>query len=172
MSAPSDPSETFLLAEYKVISQNFSSAFHTMAVLLTLFFLYTAAALSYISHIFDNIKPSVDSDQVWILLHIDFRYLQILVICLISEIFTFWSHCWVSVYSSGARMTLLRASALERQLSQSDGCTSFFCSYAAWYNSERWLIRLYYATRAFFASVYVLYFLIVIYAAVKLLLSI
>ncbi len=148
--------EPFLLTEYKVISQNFSSGFQTMALLLTLFFLYTAAALGYISHFFDNLKP----DPAWILFKMDFRHVQIILICVVSLIFTFWSNCWVIVYRKGTAVTLARASVLEKQLSQGDQNELFFNAYAVWYNSERWLGYLYYATVAFFISVYILYMVI------------
>jgi hypothetical protein len=168
MSMSTDPNEKFLLAEYKVISQNFSSGFQTMAFLLALFFAYTGAALTYISHVFDSIKPGAEQDHMWILFHLDFRYLQIFIVCFISIVFTFWSHCWVIIYPHGAKVTLTRAGDLERQLSHSDQCVSFFSSYAAWYHSEKWLRRLFGATAAFFVSVYTLYVLITVYTFLKL----
>jgi hypothetical protein len=164
MSDSREMSESFLLAEYKIISQNFSSGFQTMALLLSLFFLYTAAALGYISHFFDNLKP----DPVWILFRMDFRYVQIILICFISLIFTFWSQCWVLVYRKGTIVTLARASVLEKNLSQDDRCASFFSAYTTWYNAEKWLVYLYYATGAFFISVYALYCLIGLYSTIRL----
>jgi hypothetical protein len=168
MTKPVDPKAPFSLEEYKVISQYFSSAFSTMAVLLSLFFVYTAAVLVYISHLFDGIKPVNESARVCLFFHLDFLYVQIFVICFISIVFTFWSHCWVSVYRSGAAMTLSRASELEAQLSHADRRLSFFNSYALWYRSEKWLVRLYYATAIFFVSVYAVYFLIAVYALTRL----
>jgi hypothetical protein len=166
MSTPTDPNDAFLLVEYKVISETFSSAFQTMAFLLALFFAYTAAALTYISKIFGDIKPD-DPAQMWVLFHLDFRYLQIFAICFISLVFTFWSHCWVLIYPQGARVILNRASELEKQLSHSDGSSSFFNSYRDWYGSEKWLRRLFGATALFFVSVYALYVLIAVYTLLK-----
>jgi hypothetical protein len=153
-----DPKDSFFVEEYKVISQNFSSAFQTMAALLGLFFVYTAAVFGFIAHLFDDMKTM----QAPIL------YGQLLAICFMSIVFTFWSQCWVSVYRSGAAMMLLRASALEVQLSGTDNCTSFFSSYAVWYGREKWLGGLYYATVIFFVSVYAIYSVIFVYALARL----
>jgi len=164
VSAPPAASNEILLAEYRVISENFSSAFHTMAILLTLFFIYTAAVLTYISKVFGDIKLGGSPDPIWIFVSLDFRYVQIFAIGLISFVFTFWSHCWVLIFPSGARMTLKRASALEVQLSQSDKCPWFFRLYADWYRDDIRLGFLYLATTLFFVFVYALYVLIMWYA--------
>jgi hypothetical protein len=158
MQVMSTKPDDFLLEEYKVISQNFSSAFQTMAALLGLFFVYTAAVFGFISHLFDAIK-TVQASIV---------YGQLLAICFMSIVFTLWSQCWVSVYRSGAAMMLLRASALEVELSGTDHCTSFFNSYAVWYSSEKWLVGLYYATVIFFASVYAIYSVVFVCALARL----
>lgn len=159
--------DDFLLEEYKVIAQNFSSAFQTMAALLSLFFVYTAAVLGFISHLFDSIMAGKDSKPVCLFFQLDFPYVQILIVCIISIVFTFWSHCWVSVYRSGAIMTLTRASAIEAQLAGADRRPSFFNTYAFWYSHEKWLGRLYYATAIFFLSAYAVYFLIVVYSLTR-----
>jgi hypothetical protein len=165
--APTGAGNEILLVEYKAISEHFSSAFQTMAFLLALFFAYTAAVLTYISKIFGDIKLSDSPDLIRIFVDLDFRYLQIFAICIISLVFTFWSQCWVFIYPRGARMILRRAGKLEEYLSQAGRHPRFFRLYANWYRKDVWVCLLRWTTGLFFVFVYALYGLIAWYAEGK-----
>ncbi len=153
-SSPTDSRlEKFVHDEYLSITQIFSSGLNAMAVLLTLFFVFTGAMLNYVGGLFTEIaKP--DSHFVK-LGGIDFRILQIYGIIAVGVVLTVWSASFVHVFRDVAGKLFRRASEVE---ALSPGATAgrtggLFALLHDWYSSPRGstaLRWLYWSTVAFY----------------------
>jgi hypothetical protein len=142
----SSSQEKFAEHEYTSITQIFSSGLNAMAVLLTLFFIFTGAMLNYVGGLFTDMgKTEIHPIILW---NTDFRILQVYAIVAVGAVLTGWSLCFVLVFRNIAGTMFERASKVEARypdLSE-DSQGRLFAVLHHWYNTSsrgalKWLYR-------------------------------
>jgi hypothetical protein len=154
--------EKFAHNEYNSVTQIFSSGLQAMAVLLTLFFLFTGAMLGYVGGLFTDMGKT-DIQPVRLLWGVDFRILVIYGVFLVGSILTAWSLCFVMVFRQIAGQLFERASQVEALYPNLSGQNQsrLFTGLHHWYVSPKgqfWRRGLYRTTVAFYCAMGVGYF--------------
>ena len=169
VAEPSSSHEKFAENEYTSITQVFSSGLNTMAVLLTLFFIFTGAMLNYVSGLFTELaKPEIRPIGFW---SVDFRIWQIYFIIAVALVLTVWSLCFVLVFRDIAGKMFQRASEKEEIYPDMSGRkeSRVFVLLHSWYSSSGGfapLRLLFWSTVFFYVLVFISYGAIAI-AALK-----
>jgi hypothetical protein len=159
------PSDDITAAvEYETISHQFAAGFQTMAVLLTLFFVFTGAIFAYLAAVFDNPVSNIHV----LGFTVDFRMLQIVLIAVLSCVFTFWSLSFVWLFSEGWDVMLKRATQLETLTEGRSHRAAYFSKYWDWYSRKNsWREWLSCSTKIFFALIYFIYAMFIVFAVWK-----
>jgi len=157
-------SERFALTEYQSIATSFANGLNAMAVLLSLFFVFTGAVLNYVAGLFNDLTKELGNHAPpgMVVGWLDFRLWQIYFICLISVVFTIWSASFVFAFRNGAGKMFARASEIEAHFPgiSDSSKRKFFTLMHGWYaGDEGWssLRTLYFSTVAFYACIFVSY---------------
>jgi hypothetical protein len=169
LSAESDASldsdqAKFLLTEYESIAHTFCSGLNAMAVLLTLFFIFTGGVLNYVGNLFNDLaKPET---HPVLFMHKDFRIWQIYFISAIAIVFTVWSLGFVLVFRDAAGRMLKRASEIEALFPDLSARqkSKLFMLLNDWYSSSTGfsaLRLLFWSTVVFYILVFASYFAMV-----------
>jgi hypothetical protein len=153
--------QKFAQSEYNSIAHIFGSGLNAMAVLLTLFFIFTGAMLNYIGSLFNDLaKPDLIPMRLWLA---DFRIWQICFICFVAIVLTVWSLCFVLVFRKLAGTMFQRASEIETAFpDMSEPRQSrLFNVLHDWYSTSsglRALRTLFWSTAIFYVLIFASYF--------------
>ncbi|MDB5577326.1 MAG: hypothetical protein JWR80_2502 [Bradyrhizobium sp.] len=159
--------EKFAQSEYNSITHIFGAGLNAMAVLLTLFFIFTGAMLNYVGGLFNDLaKPDVTPMRLWLA---DFRIWQIYFICVVAVVLTVWSLCFVLVFRKLAGTMFQRASEIEAafpDLSEPRQSRLFNLLHD-WYSTSSGLAALrtlFWSTAAFYVLIFASYIVIFVSA--------
>jgi hypothetical protein len=157
-----DP-EKFALGEYQAIAISFANGLNAMAILLSLFFVFTGGVLSYVSALFNELARADPTAHTIMIRGHDFRLLQVFIIWAVSVVFTVWSLSFVLAFRAGAGKMFSRASEIEMQFPQITGQagSKFFTQMHNWYSAfEKGfspLRLLYFSTVGFYLLIFLSY---------------
>jgi hypothetical protein len=159
---------SFALTEYESITHTFAAGLNAMAVLLTLFFIFTGAGLNYVGGLFTELTKS-DAHMVFGFKGADFRIVQIYTIMVVIIVLSIWSLCFVLAFREAAGKMFKRASEIEAHFPNLPNRKEhkLFAVLDRWYDSDSnftALRTLFWSTATFYILIFASY-IAIIYAA-------
>jgi hypothetical protein len=143
--------ETLIKSEYAQLATIMSQGYQSMALLLTLYFIFNGAIFAFLAQMITSQWGSDKFSFISGTFTISEKEIIVGFCAVVSILFTIWSYYFVSVFSDNLRITLKRGSEIERE---HDGYYGVYSRYMSWLDSGRSRRGLSISTMLFFLTMF------------------